>query len=167
MSDISVTLSKEETIVLFLPLNKGVETQTQWMANKILSLARDPCKAWSLAAKTYLNELDASLKKLESVAPFNDVINIANKFADEYENIVNQEINIAISTVVKPFKEVTNAISALADLGLDVMQILRGDIPQIVRYLLIDTVDLGVTGTRYLIVVVLIFLLGNVWNLVI
>lgn len=133
--------------------------------SQLVSIAKDPCKFFMHEAEETLVEIQNFLNQLSQFKPFQEIIDSTNTVLSQYEYAINQEVRIAVALAAKPYKAVATVIKDGAEIGIDAMNILQGDIYQIFRYLIANVIEVEREAAKWLLFGLVFLMSGNIWNL--
>lgn len=134
--------------------------------SQLVSIAKDPCKFFMHEATETLEEIQNFLNQFSQFKPFQEIIDSTNKILGQYEYAINQEVRLAVALAAKPYKAVATVIKDGAEIGIDAMNILQGDIYQIFRYLIASVIEVEREAAKWLLFGLVFLMSGNIWNLV-
>ena len=131
-----------------------------------IGLAKDPCNFFITQIKSELDLVEKYLDQLSNLKVFDELVKVTNGVLAAYEFTYNQEIKIALAIAAKPYKAVATVTKDFAQVGLDVMQIVSGDVPQFFKYLISTLIEVERETAKWLLIFLAFVASGNIWNLV-
>lgn len=131
-----------------------------------IGLAKDPCNFFITQIKSELELVEKFLDQVSDLKVFSELVDVTNKVLSAYEFAYNQEIKIATAIAAKPYKAVATVVKDFAQVGVDVMQMASGDIPQLFKYLISTLIEVERETAKWLLIFFIFIVSGNIWNLV-